>query len=135
MKNKSVIPSGPLLPGLGLFWLSLLGRIVLGVNFLALTGWCASLLTGFVSGCWGAVQGTPMPPVLATAFAYVLVPVEAGLGLLLLTGRKTTFALSGCQIVMGLLILGVVSTRGLAPSRRSDGLRHLHLPGGGCDAE
>lgn len=83
-----------------------LGRLLLGVNFL--THFLVRLpkLAGFKAGLVKQFAATPLPAPLVEAFAAVLPFVEGGVGLLLLLGLFTRPALAAAMLVIISLVFG-----------------------------
>ena len=83
-----------------------LGRLLLGVNFL--THFLVRLpkLAGFQAGLVKQFAATPLPEPLVRAFAAGLPFVEGGIGLLLLLGLFTRPALAAAMLVMTSLVFG-----------------------------
>jgi thiosulfate dehydrogenase [quinone] large subunit len=82
-------------------------RVVIGVN-LAVHG-ISRLLAGphaFAASLTGMFHATPLPPWLVAAFALVLPWVEAALGLLILFGLATRYALIAASLTILALTFG-----------------------------
>ncbi|MFD2785655.1 DoxX family membrane protein [Hymenobacter rubripertinctus] len=83
-----------------------LGRLLLGLNFLMHFLVRLPKLAGFRAGLMKQFATTPLPAPLVEAFATVLPFVEGGIGLLLLLGLFTRPALVAAMGVMMSLVLG-----------------------------
>ncbi|SDY27457.1 DoxX family membrane protein [Hymenobacter psychrophilus] len=83
-----------------------LGRLLLGVNFLMHLLVRLPKLAGFRAGLVKQFAATPLPAPLVNAFASVLPFVEGGIGLLLLLGLFTRPMLVAAMLVMMSLIVG-----------------------------
>ena len=83
-----------------------LGRLLLGVNFL--THFLVRLpkLAGFKAGLLKQFAATPLPAPLVEIFATVLPFAEGGIGVLLLLGLFTRPALAAAMLVMTSLVFG-----------------------------
>ncbi|HEY3990192.1 MAG TPA: DoxX family membrane protein [Acidobacteriaceae bacterium] len=82
-------------------------RVIIGVN-LAVHG-ISRLLAGphaFAASLVGAFHATPLPAWSVTAFGLVLPWVEAALGLLILLGLATRFALVAASLTILVLTFG-----------------------------
>jgi thiosulfate dehydrogenase [quinone] large subunit len=82
-------------------------RAIIGVN-LAVHG-ISRLLAGphaFAASLIGAFHATPLPPWSITAFGLVLPWIEAALGLLILLGLATRFALIAALLTILVLTFG-----------------------------
>jgi uncharacterized membrane protein YphA (DoxX/SURF4 family) len=101
-------------------------RAIIGVN-LAVHG-ISRLLAGphaFAASLVGAFHATPLPPWSITAFGLVLPWIEAALGLLILLGLATRFALIAALLTILVLTFGstlrlpfLTFYRALQPSTR-----------------
>ena len=83
-----------------------LGRLLLGVNFLMHGLVRLPKLPVFRAGVIKEFAAAPLPPGLVSLFATALPFAEAGLGLLLLLGLFTRPALIGAALVIMSLIFG-----------------------------
>jgi len=81
-------------------------RLALGINFLMHGIVRIPNLSEFVSGVTAGFEGTIMPRALAVGFAYFLPYAEALIGLLILVGAWTRWALLAGGILMSVLIFG-----------------------------
>lgn len=96
-------------------------RLIVGVDFLnhgAARIFLGSHLGGFADGMVKQMAGTPLPPSLVLATGYVVPCVELTVGLLLILGVFTRFALAAALLLMMVLMFGVTlkqewSTAGL----------------------
>ncbi|NVO84907.1 DoxX family protein [Hymenobacter terrestris] len=82
-----------------------LGRLLLGVNFLMHCLVRLPKLAGFRAGLVKQFAATPLPTALVDVFAAALPFVEGGIGLLLL-GLRTRPALVAAMLVMMSLVMG-----------------------------
>jgi thiosulfate dehydrogenase (quinone) large subunit len=88
----------------------LLLRATMGMNIM-MHG-LARLLSGegkFVASLMKMFLGSPLPPPLVSGFATALPWIEAAIGLLVLTGLKTRFALTAGGVLMIVLTFGVTT--------------------------
>ncbi|HEX8326456.1 MAG TPA: DoxX family protein [Hymenobacter sp.] len=83
-----------------------LGRLLLGVNFLTHCLVRLPKLAGFKAGLMKQFAATPLPAPLVEIFATVLPFVEGGIGLLLIVGLFTRPALAAAMLVMTSLVFG-----------------------------
>lgn len=83
-----------------------LGRLLLGVNFLMHFLVRLPKLAGFRAGLVKQFADTPLPGPLVEAFAAALPFVEGGIGLLLLLGVFTRPMLVAAMLVMMSLVVG-----------------------------
>lgn len=83
-----------------------LGRLLLGINFLMHFLVRLPKLAGFRAGLVKQFAATPLPAPLVEAFAAALPFVEGGIGLLLLLGLFTRPALVAAMGVMMSLVIG-----------------------------
>ncbi|HEX8503966.1 MAG TPA: DoxX family membrane protein [Hymenobacter sp.] len=83
-----------------------LGRLLLGVNFLTHCLVRLPRLAGFRAGLVKQFAATPLPAPLVEAFAAVLPFVEGGVGLLLILGLFTRPALAAAMLVIISLVFG-----------------------------
>ncbi|HEY4356458.1 MAG TPA: MauE/DoxX family redox-associated membrane protein [Acidobacteriaceae bacterium] len=66
-----------------------------------------SHLAGFAQGMVKNMAGTPLPPGLVLAMGYVIPVVELGVGILLLLGVATRYALWAALLLMCVLMFGI----------------------------
>lgn len=83
-----------------------LGRLLLGINFLVHGLIRLPKLAGFRAGLVKQFAASPLPALLVEAFATVLPFIEAGIGALLLLGLFTRPALTAAMLVMTSLVFG-----------------------------
>ena len=83
-----------------------LGRLLLGVNFLMHCLVRLPKLAGFRAGLVKQFAATPLPAPLVDVFAAALPFVEGGIGLLLLLGLRTRPALVAAMLLMMSLVMG-----------------------------
>ncbi|WP_151087213.1 DoxX family protein [Hymenobacter baengnokdamensis] len=83
-----------------------LGRLLLGVNFLMHGLVRLPKLPVFRAGILKEFAASPLPPGLVSAFATVLPFVEGGIGLLLVPGLLTRPALVAAMLVIISLVFG-----------------------------
>jgi thiosulfate dehydrogenase [quinone] large subunit len=83
-----------------------LGRLLLGVNFLTHCLVRLPKLAGFRAGLVKQFAATPLPAPLVEIFGAVLPFVEGGIGLLLILGLFTRPALAAAMLVMTSLVFG-----------------------------
>ena len=83
-------------------------RLALGTNFLfhGLARMLGGGVEGFASGTTKAFTGTVLPPGLVHAFLTVLPYVELILGVLILLGLFTRWALAAANLLMAVLMFG-----------------------------
>lgn len=81
-------------------------RLALGINLLMHGLVRIPRLTEFVGGVTAGFEGTLMPQALAAGFAYFLPYAEALIGLLILVGAWTRWALLAGGLLMSVLIFG-----------------------------
>jgi len=81
-------------------------RLALGVNLLMHGLVRIPILEEFVSGLQQGFENTWLPQALVTGFAYFLPYAEGLIGILLLAGAWTRYALLSGGILMSLLIFG-----------------------------
>lgn len=81
-------------------------RAALGINMLMHGVVRIPILSDFVSGITQGFEGTWFPQALATIFAYFLPYAEALIGLLILVGAWTRWALLAGGLLMSVLIFG-----------------------------
>jgi thiosulfate dehydrogenase [quinone] large subunit len=83
-----------------------LGRLLLGVNFLTHSLVRLPKLAAFQAGMVKQFAAAPLPEALVRLFASVLPFVEGGLGVLLLLGLFTRPALAAAMLLMTSLVFG-----------------------------
>jgi thiosulfate dehydrogenase [quinone] large subunit len=83
-----------------------LGRLLLGINFLTHLLVRLPKLAGFQAGLVKQFAGTALPTALVAPYAAALPFVEGGVGLLLLLGLFTRPALVAAMLVMMSLVFG-----------------------------
>ncbi|MVN78304.1 DoxX family membrane protein [Hymenobacter sp. HMF4947] len=83
-----------------------LGRLLLGLNFLLHGLVRIPKLATFQAGVVKEFAASPLPPILVASFGHVLPFVEAGLGLLLLLGLFTRPALAATMLLIMSLVFG-----------------------------
>ncbi|QKG54557.1 DoxX family membrane protein [Hymenobacter sp. BRD67] len=83
-----------------------LGRLLLGVNFLMHGLVRLPKLPVFRAGILKEFAASPLPPGLVSAFATVLPFVEGGIGLLLVLGLLTRPALMAAMLLIISLVVG-----------------------------
>ena len=83
-----------------------LGRLLLGLNFLMHGLVRIPKLAGFSAGVEKEFAAVPLPPALVSVFAHALPFVEGGVGLLLVLGLFTRPALVAAMLVIASLIFG-----------------------------
>jgi len=83
-----------------------LGRLLLGVNFLMHGLVRIPKLAVFRAGILKEFAAAPLPPALVSLFATVLPFVEGGIGLLLVLGLFTRPALVAAMLVIASLVFG-----------------------------
>ena len=81
-------------------------RLTLGVNLLMHGLVRLPTLSGFASGLVDGFAETLLPAALVRAFAFALPPLEALVGLLLVLGLFTRWALVGGGLLMAALVFG-----------------------------
>ena len=83
-----------------------LARITIGINFLMHGIVRLPKLSAFAAGLTQGFSETYLPEFLILPFAYVLPFIELILGILLLAGLKTRFALAASSVLIAILIFG-----------------------------
>lgn len=83
-----------------------LARITIGINFLMHGIVRLPKLSAFATGLTQGFSETYLPEFLILPFAYVLPFIELILGILLLAGLKTRFALAASSVLIAILIFG-----------------------------
>lgn len=83
-----------------------LGRLLLGLNFLLHGLVRLPKLAVFRAGIVKEFAAAPLPPALVSAYATALPFVEGGIGLLLVLGLWTRPALAAAMLVIMSLVLG-----------------------------
>lgn len=83
-----------------------LGRLLLGLNFLLHGLVRIPKLTAFSAGIGKEFAAAPLPPALVSAYAHALPFAEGGIGLLLLLGLWTRPALVAAMLLIMSLVVG-----------------------------
>ncbi|MGI4741727.1 MAG: DoxX family membrane protein [Janthinobacterium lividum] len=83
-----------------------LGRLLLGLNFLMHGLVRIPKLAAFSAGIEKEFAAAPLPPALVSAYAHALPFAEGGIGLLLLLGLWTRPALVGAMLLVMSLVFG-----------------------------
>jgi thiosulfate dehydrogenase [quinone] large subunit len=83
-----------------------LGRLLLGLNFLMHGLVRIPKLTAFSAGIEKEFAAAPLPPALVSAYAHALPFAEGGIGLLLLLGLWTRPTLVAAMLVIMSLLFG-----------------------------
>ncbi len=83
-------------------------RLMLGINMLGRSIVRIPEMQDFASGVAGGFEETILPQAFARGFAYVIVTAETIIGILLIIGWKTRWALTALGLLLCMLAFGVI---------------------------